>query len=668
MNNSFEQATQRTASNRSSKARPIVIVGAGPVGIRTAQELVKRGETCVIINAETSAPYNRVKLTPLLSGEAHLGQVLLNRSFDGPGEIKSYDNCAVLDIDRELREVTLSTGRVQPYETLVLATGSRAFVPKIEGSDLSNVFTFRHVKDAEGLLARSFAAQKVLVIGGGLLGLEAARGMKKRGSQVTVVEHESRLMPRQLDDAAGNMLGAIISGLGINVMTGARVTQINGQDRVTSVSFSEGDDIEFDTVIICVGVRANTQIAQAADLQVKTAIVVDETLRTQDPNIFAVGECAEYDGIVCGLVGPGYEQAMTAVDQIMGITSTYTPTLPVTKLKVVGAEVFSMGEVEKLDAQVGTSIHIFEDNEANIYRKLFLRRGKILGALGVGDWPEATKLQQAIKRNANIRFWNTLRFNRTGHLWAQSDDDVASMPADTIICNCTGVTKGAIQNAMTLGANTLPELQSATSCSTICGTCKPLVFDLLGQGDTTAEPAKWWRAILAFSGLAIFAALLTAVIPRINLADTYVIDDIFRNMWFDSLWKQYSGYSLLGLTVISAGIGLRKRIRFMARLGSFDFWRISHLILGALSALVLIWHTGFRVGSNLNLILMVSFLIVLGFGAIAGLATGGEHDLQSRGISSAKKPARTLPMWVHVVALWPLPALLIFHILLVYKY
>ncbi|MEO0359686.1 MAG: (2Fe-2S)-binding protein, partial [Pseudomonadota bacterium] len=253
-------------------------------------------------------------------------------------------------------------------------------------------------------------------------------------------------------------------------------------------------------------------------------------------------------------------------------------------------------------------------------------------------------------------------------LWPESDDDPAAWPAEAVVCNCTGVTKGAIANAITLGAATLDEVRAETSANSVCGSCKPLVLDLLGQGAATPEPVRWWRGLLWASGVAAALALVTLLAPRFPLRDAFVIDDLRFNLWFDGVWKQWSGYVLLGLTVAAAAIGLRRRLRFLGRLGGYDLWRAVHLGIGLASLVALFVHTGFRLGSGLNFWLMASFCAALIFGAVAGLATGGEHKLLAKGVGSAAAPPRAAPHWLHIVALWPLPALLAIHILTVYSY
>lgn len=648
-------------------SRRVVIAGGGPVGMRTAQELVRRGHDVVLVNAERWRPYNRVKLTPLLAGEAQVGQVYLPEAFAGPGHLDRYDGVSVVDIDRVARVVHTSTGRRIPYDTLVLALGSRAFVPGIPGTGLPGVYVFRDFDDAEALLARSLSARSVVVIGGGLLGLEAARGMRRRGAGVTVLEHEQRLMPRQLDATAGAVLKARIEALGVRVVTGTPVKSIDGTMRVRGVTLGSGETIAADTVIVCTGVRANIQLAQAAGLKVGRGIVVDDRMRTSDPDICAVGECAEHAGVVHGLVGPGFEQAMAAVAGIDGEAAPYHGSTPATRLKVLGADVFSIGDFESVAQQPGVTSMSWQSRDGTAFRRIFMERGRLVAALGVGPWPEATRLQQAVMRRQAVGFWRVLSYPRTGQLWADEPDPVLAWPRQAIVCNCTGATRGAISDAVAGGACTLEAVRAQTGANTVCGTCAPLVQDLVG-GAAAPEPARWWKWLLGLSGAAALLMLAVTLLPRIPLADSFRPHELFASLWFDSIWKQWSGYTLLGITAAAALLGLRKRIGILGRLGGYQGWRLVHLGLGVLAALALVWHSGFRLGANLNLVLMASFLATLGFGAVAGLMTGGEHELRGRELVSGPGSPRTVPLWIHILALWPLPVLIALHVLVVYTY
>ena len=651
-------------------AKPVIVVGGGPVGVRAAQELSRRGRRVILFNAERWRPYNRVKLTPLIAGEAEIGAVYFSERFPGPGSVERHDQTTIVDIDRAAHTVTTGRGQVFAYDKLVLALGSHAFIPPIAGADLAGVYAFRNFDDAEKLVARSMAAREVVVIGGGLLGLEAARGMARRGAHVTVVEHESRLMPRQLDEAAGAALKRRIAVMGVEVLTGVRVASIDGTWRVSGITLAGGIKVPADTVVVCTGVRANIQLPKGVGLAFHRGVVVDDELRTSDPDIYAVGECAEHNGTVYGLVGPGFEQAAAAVASITGTPVVYGGSVPATKLKVLGADVFSMGDFESAAQIPGVKTITYESAEAGVYRRIFLENGRLVAALGVGPWPESGRLQQAVADRARLPFWAFWSFRRTGRLWRERAEGAAAMPAGAIVCNCTGVTKGTIDNAITLGATTIDEVRGATSANTVCGTCQPLVMELLGAGGAPAkaEPVKWWRWVSAFSAVAVLAALATLLVPRVPVPDSFETGKQLRDLWFNSITKQWTGYALLGITAAAALIGLRKRIGLFKRLGGYQAWRLVHLALGVLAAGALVVHTGFRLGSNLNLALMACFTLMLAFGAVSGLITGGEHKLREADIVGAADKPRALPLWVHILALWPLPLLLAFHILSVYSW
>ena len=252
-----------------AQSLPYIVVGAGPVGTRAAQELAKRDDRQVLLfGDEKWGSYNRVKLTPLLAREVNLGQIQqpLDPSVDA--SVERHDSTRIVAIDREARCVQDHQGNEYPFQKLVIATGSRPFRPDIPGIGLANVFTFRSLDDVEGLIARAQTARRVVVIGGGLLGLEAARGMRRRQCDVTVIEHETHLMPRQLDKAGGTRLAERIAALDVEVITGVAVREITGDSRVTGLTLSDGRSLECDTVIICTGVRANIDLARAARLAI----------------------------------------------------------------------------------------------------------------------------------------------------------------------------------------------------------------------------------------------------------------------------------------------------------------------------------------------------------------------------------------------------------------
>ncbi|WP_425404263.1 FAD-dependent oxidoreductase [Hwanghaeella sp.] len=645
--------------------KQIVVVGGGPVGMRAAQQIAGRGVPVTVLTAETYEPYNRVQLTPLLAGDVQFGEIGVPRAKIPDGHFTCETGCHVIAIDRDAHEVQTADGRCYPYSTLILATGSHAHVPNIPGRDLSGVFTFRTAADAAALLARSLTARDVVVIGGGLLGLEAARGMQRRQASVTVIEHENRLMPRQLDLEASAVLQGRIEELDVAVVTGTAVKEIAGELRVQSVRLADGREVACDTVIICTGVRANTRLAYEAGLPISRGILVDDGLRTADPMIYAIGECAQHRDRIYGLVGPGYEQADLVAKAIAGTPSAYPGSVPATKLKVIGAELFSVGEVEQLEQFSGTQSHIWRDGDR--YRRIFITAGKLSGAISVGGWEQSSQVQNAVQTGGTVYPWMVARFRRTGQLWPTREIPVAELPGTAIVCNCTGVTRGRLGDAMRAGAVCAEDLTLSTGAGSVCGSCTPLLEELIDAG-APPKPVRLFKPVLACSAVAGIAALALVLSPRIPFPVSFDADSLRSLLWRDNIAKQWTGYILLGLTVAAMLIGLRKRFRFMDRLGSFDIWRLVHLGIGALVAGALFVHTGFRPGANLTLALFVAFTATLVFGAVAGLATGGDHSLRARKIGTARKPPRTLPTWAHIIALWLVPALLLVHVLTVYAF
>ena len=643
----------------------IIVVGGGPVGVRTGHLLAARGYNVTLLGDEAHKPYNRVRLTPLLGGDVQFGEIELDDVTEVDGSFDCITGMRVVRIDREKNEVLTADGSAWPYDKLVLATGSAAFVPGIQGKDLDGVYTFRTADDTSALLARSFSARKVVVIGGGLLGLEAARGLQKRQCSVTVVEHEGRLMPRQLDTAAGDMLKLRIQKIGVAIKTGVPVAEIEGDTRVTSVRLGDGTVLDCDTVVICTGVRANVDLAQSAGLAFNRGIRVDDQMQTSDRDIYAVGECAQHDGRMYGLVGPGYAQAEVAAKAIDGEVTAFDGHVSATKLKVIGADVFSAGDVEQLETRPNVKSHVWTNGEA--YRRIFVDRGKLVGAIAVGAWDQVSRVQDAVQSGAVIYPWMNYRFYKEGAIWSSTDAEAVDLPDSSTICNCTGVNCGQIRAAISAGAKDEEAIGAKTGAGTVCGTCKPILAELVDAG-APPKPVSFSKPLLAMSGIAVFLALIPILIGAVPLPESYDAESLRTWLWRDNIVKQWSGFILMGIILAAMVIGLRKRVRFFDRFGGYDGWRLVHLGIGLLAVIGFFAHTGFRLGNNLNFALGVTFVLTLILGAVAGLATGGDHTLRANRIGTARKPARRLPTWGHILAIWPLPVLLLLHVLVIYAY
>ncbi|MEO1205694.1 MAG: FAD-dependent oxidoreductase [Pseudomonadota bacterium] len=665
----YSDASADTSSETVEVVAPVIVIGGGPVGIRAAQELSRAGCDVVLFNAERWKPYNRVKLTPLLSGDVQLGQVEQSLEFPGDGKVSLYSNTSIVDIDRERKSVTTNRGRQFTYDKLIIATGSRAHVPPIEGRDLDGVFTFRNFDDVEKLLARSFRSRQCVVVGGGLLGLEAARGMADRGVETYVIEHEDHLMARQLDRAGGDGLKAAVEKMGLHVLTGTRVTAFTGQTRLEAIELAGRDPVICDTAIICTGIRPNMEMARDIGLAVGRGIKVDHTLLTSDPNIYAVGECAEFEDQIYGLVGPGFEQAIAAVQHITDRRpegkAAYGGSVLATKLKIVGTDVFSTGDVEQLDQRRDLNSVVFEDEVNGIYRRLVFKRYRLVGAIALGDWTELARIQETVKSGGVIYPWQARRFATTGLVWPKTEPkSVKDWPRTATVCNCTGVTRGQIGDCIAVGAVSLDDVKRDTGASTVCGTCKIHIGELL-EAPVPREPVAWWRTLTLLSVLTALAAAITLFSPAVPTAVAIDERSWADLLFLDSYTKQVSGYTLLALSVLAAVLSLRKRLSF-TKLGSFSSWRTAHTAIGVIALVALFAHTGFRLGSNLNMWLMLSFLGLALAGAVAGAATALEHRVFDAPQSAAR--LRTASFWMHLIAFWPLPPLLAVHILTVYFY
>jgi len=645
--------------------RPIVVIGAGPVGMKLVRDIRRQapGRPILVFGEERWAPYNRVLLTPLFAGETAVTDIFLPRSPADETPCMRLLHRRIVAIDTDAHTVTDGAGQVYDYATLVIATGSRPHVPTPFATGHRHIFTFRDIDDAERLLAHWPRCRRAVVVGGGLLGLEAARGLHRRGVDVTVIEHGRWLMPQQLDSVGGALLAERLTAIGLTVMTGVGVREVVAGDEITGVHLTDGRAVACDTVVICAGIRPNLEIARDAGIRVGRGIEVDDSMRTSATDVYAIGECAEHRGQVYGLVAPGLEQAGVAAHSILDGAASYAGSLAATKLKVVGVPVFSMGRPADAEEEPGLRSLSYEEPDTGVYRRILCRRGRAVAAIAIGDWPEINRLQEAVTNRRRILPWQAKRFRRTGTLWGEgAADDVAAWPETATICNCTGVTRGMLTASIAGGATTVEALQAATNASTVCGTCRPLVAALAGR---PSEPAAvpFGRTIVALSLLALLIAVVILFVPapayRQSVQPALQID----LLWTDSLTKQISGFTLLGLGLLAIVLSLRKRVRWM-RFGDYGAWRFVHVGLGAAAIAALVIHTGLHLGVNLNRYLMLSFIGVALLGGVSGGVIALERHFGRNGGARARK----LSLWLHILACWPLPVLLGFHILSVYYF
>ena len=384
-------------------SEPLVIVGNGMAAARFVDEMATRAlgrYAIAVIGDEPRLAYNRVLLSSVLAGEATSEEIELKPSawWRDRGVTLTY-GCAANSIDLNSRTVHLANGGAVPFSKVVIATGSSAIRLPVPGADLQGVHTFRDSRDVDMLLKLAREKARVVVVGGGLLGLEAAYGLAKAGSRVTLLHLMDRLMERQLDAPAAALLKRLVEGKGIEVLLGANTKQISGEGAVQSVELSDGRVIAADAVVFAAGIRPNIALAKDAGVPVNRGIVVDDQLRTGHDGVFALGECAEHRGTCYGLVEPAYEQARVLADHLAGRDTLYSGSVVSTNLKVSGVSVFSAGDFL---GESGADTLVFNDERRGTYKKLVVADGCLKGAVLVGDTQDALWYLELIRTTASI--------------------------------------------------------------------------------------------------------------------------------------------------------------------------------------------------------------------------------------------------------------------------
>lgn len=645
---------------------PIIIIGNGPVGMRAADELLKKApdSKLIIYGDEQQEPYNRIQLSSWLAGDVDWNSLLQPLQTTNADNIEQRFGYKIVNIDTINKTVQDNTGHEQPYIKLILATGSNPYEPNIPGIDQHGVYTFRNFNDANSLIARRARTHHTVILGGGLLGIESARAMQKNNTKVTLIEHADRLLSNQLDNDASELLKQEILALGIDLIIADSVTEILGENRVQGIKLRSGNQITCDTVILSTGIRPNIELAKQAKLAYNRGIIVNDSMQTSNDDIYAIGECAEHREKIYGLVAPGLEQASVAIANLCSIDHFYTGSVAASRLKVIGTQVFSMGPMGNDAIQHYGSNYVYQNKKEGIYRKILIHRYRLVGAIGLGQWDETVRLQSTIGNAAIIYPWQIIRFLKTGNIWPEEiGQNVSAWPANAIVCQCMGVTRSSISECISLGACSTDQVSQKTGASTVCGSCKPLVQDLLGN-NSPLEPAPFYKPLAIFSVISLLAAVLLLIAPTIPYANSVQVPWQWDQLWRNQLFKQISGFSILGIFSIGLLISLRKRFRRFDKWGSFDLWRLTHIALGTMVIAVLIAHTGFRMGNGINFLLMLSFSLMLVVGSFSTGVIAFEHKIGN----AIATQLRRLSIFAHILLFWPVPALLGWHILKGYWY
>jgi nitrite reductase (NADH) large subunit len=466
---------------RTVSSRKLVLVGNGMAGVNCIEHILKLSDESfdiTIFGTEPYPNYNRIQLSYVLAGDSKLDDIIINDwDWYKDNNIQLHTGQTVTKIDTENKCVYTDGGIVQNYDDLILATGSTPFMLPLPGADLQGVIAYRDIKDCQMMMEASKKYKKAAVIGGGLLGLEAARGLLNLSMDVTVIHVFDTLMERQLDPTASKLLQAELETQGMKFLMSKQTDELYGTDRVEGLRFKDGSELEADLVVMAVGIRPNTVLARDHGIEVNRGIVVNDYLETNVKDVYAVGECAEHRGIVYGLVAPLYEQGNVLAKRICRVeTKPYEGSVLSTKLKVSGVDVFSAGEF--MD-QADTRSYRYQDDFTGVYKKVLVKEEKIVGAVLFGDTSDGARLFQLIRSGADASELKTL-FGRGQDEKKSTSSDVAVMANDELICGCNGVSKGDIIQAIEeQGLDSVEAIKGCTGASRSCGGCKPLVQELL---------------------------------------------------------------------------------------------------------------------------------------------------------------------------------------------
>ena len=480
----------------------LVVIGNGMAGARTVEEILARGGgeqfDITMFGDEPYGNYNRILLSNVLNGTQDAADIFLNPlEWYKENEVTLHAPARVTQIDRARKQVMSDDGQVTSYDKLLIATGSRPFVPPMEGlktpdgGDKHGVFVFRTIDDCHKIAGYATKCRKAAVIGGGLLGLEAARGLLNYGVEVHVIHLAPWLMNNQLDAAGGKILTSIMEKMGVHVHLEKATAAVLGEDSATGLQFKDGSVLDCDMVIISTGITPNNELARDCGLTVERAIVTDNQMRSvDDPNVYVVGECAQHRGRVYGLVAPLWEQGQALADHITGRNenAAYHGSKIATKLKVMGVELASMGVTEPQDDR--DEVVTFSEPKRGTYKKLIIRDGILIGAMMLGDLNKVAYLMQAFDRGTPLP---EERLSLLFDIGAPSvEATMLEMPDTAQICNCNGVSKGQIRKCVTGGKRSLKMVMEATRAGMGCGSCKKLVQEVVewaAEGQIEEDPS-----------------------------------------------------------------------------------------------------------------------------------------------------------------------------------
>jgi len=474
--------------------KKLVMIGNGMAGIRTLEELLKLAPNAydiTVFGKEPHPNYNRIQLSTVLQGDTTINDIIMNDwNWYKDNGITLYTNEEIVKIDTVNKRLVSDQGRISHYDELIIATGSNSFILPIPGAEKHGVTGFRDIKDCETMIETAKTHKKAVVIGGGLLGLEAARGLLNLGMEVDVVHLMPYLMERQLDPVASKMLEKELEAQGMNFLMEKATAEILGDERVTGLRFQDGTTVSADLVVMAVGIKPNVSLAKESGIKVNRGIMVNDFMETSMANVYAVGECAEHREIVYGLVAPLYEQGKVLAEFLAGkMPEPYKGSVVGTQLKVSGVDLFSAGEI--MDDNTTKAIKVHNEFDG-VYKKVLIRDNHVVGVVLYGDTKDSTRLFRMLNKKEDISGLTSVSILSSG-CEGHASNDVATMTDDDLVCGCNGVSKGTIVNAIQAnGLTTVEEVGSCTNAGRSCGRCKSLISDILAYtlGDEYDKSAK----------------------------------------------------------------------------------------------------------------------------------------------------------------------------------
>lgn len=675
--------------------RVLCVIGNGMVSqhfCERAAELGLSGTRRIIVFGEERLPaYNRVQLTRVLGGRDGADLILRPPLWYAERGIELRLGERVMSVDRVHRVVFTSLAHEQAYDELVFATGSSPAAPPIPGAEHPGVFVYRTLDDARRIGARARALAKerarVVVIGSGLLGIEAGQAVAALGCEVTFIEAAAQLVPRQLDAQSASIVAQLLLEEGFDLCLGQKVERITLMSEVRRPHLSlppQSDElpdtrlrVELDAglrqhvdcgmVLLAVGVKPRDELARASGLccPAPGGIAIDNALMTHDPHVFAIGECARYAGRCAGLVAPGYAMADVLAERLSGKSSVFSSSEPSTRFEVARRKVLVVGGAAPAapgndENAAGDAVAtIVQRPDAGSYRRLRVADGRLVALTAIGEGDDLACLQDAIATHARLGRRELARLAKGRPAFARSG--AAAWPDAAVVCDCTGVTCGALRRARDEGHATVAMLSIRTGAGSVCGSCRPRIATF--AADTSSEP-RWQVGLFVTSLAALVLIAVSLYLGPIPLDNTRMAGPALERIWRDHLARELSGYALAAIVAGSAALVALAKRQARRSAQPMPGARGLHALFGLLALVGLGLHTGARWGQGLDLALSVCLALMIGVGATTSLTLLNDGWFGGRRGAQLKRLGLRLHLWIA----WPLPALLLLHVLKSYYF